>query len=318
MIIVTGGAGFIGSQIVKGLNAAGISDIWVVDDLEQGKKFINIATLEIADYLDKDQFLNLLQANQLPSKNIQAIFHQGACSETTEWDGKKMMRLNYDYSKHLLTYCQKNLIPFIYASSAAVYGDQQGFTEKVEHESPLNVYGYSKWLFDQWLRRQWQALSSQVVGLRYFNVYGPGENHKGSMASVAYHFNQQVRENNECRLFSGTDGYADGEQRRDFIYVEDVVKVNLWFLENPQVSGIFNCGTGRSQTFNEVAEAVIKWHGQGKMHYIPFPSHLKGAYQSYTQANMSALKKAGYDTPFHSVQAGVSAYLDCLAASATT
>lgn len=313
MIIVTGGAGFIGSNIVAGLNAQGETDIVVVDDLTNGKQFYNIVDLKIADYLDRHDFLDRILSGDFPHHGIRAIFHEGACSSTTEWDGEFMMRNNYEYSKHLLHFCAKHNIPFIYASSAAVYGGNMEFAEDPKHESPLNVYGYSKILFDNYVRRLWKEnkLPNQVVGLRYFNVYGPREAHKGSMSSVAFHLNNQIKANNEVKLFAGTDGYADGEQRRDFIFIDDVVNVNLWFWKNPEVSGIFNVGTGRSQPFNDVARSVIAWHGnKGKLTYIPFPDHLKGAYQSYTQADISALRKAGYKGEFHTVEEGVKKYLD--------
>ena len=259
MIIVTGGAGFIGSNLVLGLNARGYDDILVVDHLKQGVKYRNLVECKIADYLDRDTFLQRLQQGDFVNQPIEAIFHQGACSTTTEWDGQYMMTNNYEYSKILFHYCQQYHIPFIYASSAAVYGGNQQFREALAYESPLNVYGYSKFQFDQYLRRHQHNLSSQVVGLRYFNVYGPREAHKGSMASVAFHLNNQLKEGDEIRLFEGCDGYDHGEQRRDFVYVGDVVDINLWFLDNPSVSGIYNCGTGRSQTFNDVAHAVIAY-----------------------------------------------------------
>lgn len=309
MIIVTGGAGFIGSNLVHALAGQPVT---VVDHLKDGTKFKNIADCEIADYIDRDDFLLALQKNPSFTKHITAIIHQGACSATTEWDGQYMMRNNYEYSKQLLHFCLEQKIPFIYASSAAVYGGSETFKETLEHEKPLNVYGYSKFLFDQYVRRLLPNISSQVVGLRYFNVYGPREGHKGSMASVAFHLNNQLKQSDEIRLFEGTDGYGDGEQRRDFIYVDDIVKINLWFLKNPSCSGIFNAGTGRSQPFNDVANAVIRWHKRGKINYIPFPSHLKGCYQSFTQADISALQQAGYNQPFKTVEEGVSLYLDWL------
>jgi len=311
MIIVTGGAGFIGSNIVKTLNQQGRTDILVVDDLTDGKKFVNLADCEIADYLDKDDFLDMIEAGH-DFGNIDAIFHEGACSATTEWDGQFMMKNNYEYSKSLLHYCLDRRIPFLYASSASVYGGGQIFKEIREHEEPLNVYGYSKFLFDQYVRRVLPTAHSQVVGFRYFNVYGPREQHKGSMSSVAFHFNNQIPEQGQVNLFAGSGGYGDGEQRRDFVYVGDVVSVNLWFMENPQVSGIFNLGTGRSQAFNDVANAVINWHGKGKINYVPFPEHLKGAYQSFTEADISNLRKVGYDKPFKTVEEGVKAYLDTI------
>lgn len=312
MIIVTGAAGFIGSNIIKGLNAKGYTDIIAVDDLTDGRKFRNLVDCQISDYLDKDTFLDFLLTNEEFPEFVEAIFHEGACSSTTEWNGKFMMENNYEYSKNILHYCLEHGIQFIYASSAAVYGGNSVFKEDLANEKPLNVYGYSKFLFDQYVRALLPEASSQIVGLRYFNVYGPRESHKESMASVAFHNHNQIRETGICRLFEGCDGYGNGEQRRDFIFVEDVVNVNLWFLENPGISGIFNLGTGRSQTFKEVAESVIDWHQKGKIEYIPFPDHLKGRYQSFTEADISALREAGYTQPFHTVQEGVKKYLDWL------
>lgn len=311
MIVVTGGAGFIGSNLVKALNLRGEKDILVVDELSDGHKFVNLADCEIADYLDRDDYLRRVAAGQMPVPRV--LFHQGACSTTTEWDGRYMMANNFEYSKQLLHYCQELEVPYLYASSASVYGAGPVFTEGLDHEQALNVYAYSKFLFDQYVRRRLDGLRSQVVGLRYFNVYGPREQHKGSMASVAFHFNNQIREKGELRLFEGSDGYGDGEQRRDFVYVGDVVDVNLWCWDNPQVSGVFNCGTGRSQSFNDVARAVIAWHGRGEIRYIPFPDHLKNAYQSFTEADMALLRQAGYQRPFRTVEEGVKAYLDELA-----
>ncbi len=312
MIIVTGGAGFIGSNLVKALNERGCDDILVVDDLTDGTKFVNLADCAIADYEDKDAFLEVVEAGKGPDGTVEAIFHQGACSTTTEWNGRFMMENNYRYSKTLLHYCLERRIPFLYASSAAVYGQGPGFREEPRYERPLNVYGYSKLLFDQYVRRLLPRAESQVVGFRYFNVYGPREQHKGSMASVAFHHNNQILNGGRVRLFEGCDGYGDGEQRRDFIYVGDVAEANLWFLDHPDRSGIFNLGTGRSQTFNEIAHAVIDFHGGGEIEYIPFPDHLQGRYQSFTEADLSALRAAGYDRPFRSVQEGVRAYLEWL------
>lgn len=312
MIIVTGGAGFIGSNIVKGLNARGIANILVVDDLSDGTKFKNIADCDILDYMDKDDFIEKIAAGAEFGTRVDAIFHEGACSATTEWDGRFMMRNNYDYSKLLLHYCLERQIAFLYASSASVYGSGTVFREQREHEEPLNVYGYSKFQFDQYVRRWLPQARSQVVGFRYFNVYGPREQHKGSMASVAFHLNNQLKEGDVVKLFEGSDGYGDGEQRRDFIHVDDVVAVNLWFMDHPDRSGIFNCGTGRAQPFNDVANAVIEHHGRGRIEYIPFPDHLKGRYQSYTEADMSALRNLGYDRPFMDVATGVKRYLEWL------
>ncbi|MDX1496826.1 MAG: ADP-glyceromanno-heptose 6-epimerase [Salinisphaeraceae bacterium] len=310
MIVVTGAAGFIGSNLVAALNARGIDDILAVDNLSNGVKMRNLADLRIADYMDKEDFIAAVEAGKDFGK-VQAVLHQGACSATTEWDGRYMMRNNYEYSKTLLHWCQARGTQYIYASSASVYGPGPVFKEGLEHEKPINMYAYSKFLFDQYVRRQ-QNLTSQVAGLRYFNVYGPREQHKGSMASVAFHFDQQIRENGECRLFEGSDGYGNGEQRRDFIYVGDVADVNLWLLDNPDTSGIFNLGTGRSQSFNDVAHAVVDWHGKGTLQYIPFPEHLKGSYQSFTEADMGALREAGYEAPFKTVEEGVKDYMDVL------
>lgn len=311
MIIVTGGAGFIGSNLVLGLNARGYDDILVVDHLTNGIKYRNLVDCRIADYLDRSTFVERLQQGAFWAETIEAIFHQGACSSTTEWDGRYMMDNNYEYTKTLFHYCQSHKIPFIYASSAATYGADLTFKEELAYEGPLNVYGYSKFQFDQYLRRQTQ-LTAQVVGLRYFNVYGPREAHKGSMASVAFHLNNQIKQGDELKLFEGCDGYGDGEQRRDFIYVGDVVDINLWFLDHPQVSGIYNCGTGRSQTFNDVANAVIRYHQRGHIKYIPFPEHLKGCYQSFTEANLEKLRAAGCDHVFKTVEQGTQLYMEWL------
>ncbi|TDX99573.1 ADP-glyceromanno-heptose 6-epimerase [Thiohalophilus thiocyanatoxydans] len=309
MIIVTGGAGFIGSNIVKALNDRGESDIIVVDNLTNGVKFKNIADCEIADYLDKQEFIARIKAGDTFAKKVKAIFHEGACSSTTEWDGKFMMENNYDYSRALLHYCLERKIPYLYASSASVYGSGSVFKESREYEQPINMYAYSKFLFDQYVRRHLPEAKSQVVGFRYFNVYGPREQHKESMSSVAFHVNNQITENGKAKLFEGCDGYGNGEQRRDFVYVGDAVDVNLWFMDHPDKSGIFNLGTGRSQTFKDVAEAVIAWHGKGEIEYIPFPEHLKGRYQSFTEADITALREAGYAAPFKTVEQGVTDYM---------
>jgi ADP-L-glycero-D-manno-heptose 6-epimerase len=309
MIIVTGGAGFIGSNIVHQLNKTGRTDIIVVDDMTDGTRFKNLADATIADYYDKDEFLKKILADDSFAEKIEVIFHDGANSTTTDWNGKAMMENNFTYSKHLLHYCLAHRIPFIYASSAAVYGAGRVFKEQPEFECPLNVYGYSKLVFDQYVRRILPMAKSQIVGLRYFNVYGPREQHKGSMASVAFHLNNQAVNEGIIKLFEGCDGYGDGEQRRDFIYVEDVVNVNLWLAAHPKVSGIFNVGTGRSQSFNDIAHSVQKIHTHVKLHYIPFPEHLKGRYQSFTEGDISALRAAGYEAPFNTVEEGCAKYL---------
>jgi ADP-L-glycero-D-manno-heptose 6-epimerase len=313
LIVVTGGAGFIGSNVVAELNAHGHDDIILVDDLTDGRKFANLVDLSFSEYLDKDEFRERVLCESLPRP--EAIIHQGACTATTEWDGRYMMDVNYRYSLELLEYCLRHRIALIYASSAAVYGASTEFREHDPAlEKPLNVYGYSKLLFDQAVRKAIVQANSQVVGLRYFNVYGPGESFKGSMASVALHLHEQLCAGEEVRLFEGSHGYGPGEQRRDFVYVADIARLNVWLLNNPSCSGIFNAGTGASATFNEVAEAVIGWHGRGRIRYVEFPEGLAERYQSFTQADMSNLRAAGYDAPFMNVAAGVRDYLDRITA----
>ncbi|KAA0911812.1 ADP-glyceromanno-heptose 6-epimerase [Pusillimonas sp. ANT_WB101] len=325
MIIVTGGAGFIGSNLVRGLNQRGFSDILVVDDLTEGDKFINLVDGTIADYMHKDEFRQRVAKSQLG--RIEAVFHQGACSDTTERNGHYMMDNNYRVTLELFRYCQEIKAPFIYASSAAVYGAGPVYVEDPLYESPLNVYGYSKFLFDQVMRRHLDQLRAPVVGLRYFNVYGPQEQHKGRMASVAFHNMNQFQAEGHVRLFGGWDGYDNGGQMRDFIYVDDVVNVNLHFLDHSEKSGVFNCGTGRAQPFNDVASSVVnalrsQHHlpslslkelvNQQLIRYIPFPDDLKGRYQSHTQADLTQLRDAGYDKPFRDVQSGVTEYVQKL------
>lgn len=312
MIVVTGGAGMIGSNIVAALNAAGRSDIIVVDDLTDGTKFRNLADLTISDYLDKDEFLALVEKDAL--EPIEVVFHQGACSATTEWNGKFMMEVNYAYSKQLLHFCLARRVPFLYASSAAVYGGSAEFREEPEFERPLNVYGYSKKLFDDYVRAKiFPTGHSPVIGLRYFNVYGPREAHKGSMASVAFHLFNQVGRGENPKLFGAYDGYGPGEQSRDFIHVGDVADVNLW-LWRRGVSGIFNCGTGRAQPFRTIAETVISSLGRGEIEYVDFPDHLKGRYQSFTQADMTRLRAAGYNGTFRDLETGTREYVEWLKA----
>ncbi|MFO7748037.1 MAG: ADP-glyceromanno-heptose 6-epimerase [Orrella sp.] len=322
MIVVTGAAGFIGSNLVRGLNARGVTEILAVDDLTDGDKFVNLVGAKIADYQHKDTFRDrIVSDTQSP---VEAIFHQGACSDTTERDGRFMMDNNYQVTLELFEWAQRHRVPFIYASSAAVYGAGPTYVEAPENEHPLNVYGYSKFLFDQVLRARFDDLTAPVVGLRYFNVYGPHEQHKARMASVAFHNMNQFLQNKQVKLFGGWDGYADGGQMRDFISVDDVVSVNLHFLDHPETSGIFNCGTGRAQPFNDVASAVVnalrlaqkqtalslsELVQEGCLQYIDFPEDLKGRYQSYTQADLSALRQAGYTAPFKDVQTGVTDYV---------
>ena len=321
-LIVTGAAGFIGSNLVRALNARGITDIVAVDNLKRSEKVANLADLEIADFLDKQDFIDMIRGGL--DGEFDAVLHQGACSDTMESDGRYMMENNYRYSLDLMDWCQQRAIPFIYASSASVYGAGRTFSEKREHEAPLNVYGYSKFLFDQVVRRRLPGCTGQIAGFRYFNVYGPREAHKGRMASVAFHFANQYRAEGRVKLFEGSGGYGPGEQIRDFVSVEDVVKVNLHFLDHRELTGIFNVGTGRAQSFNDVAVATINAvraaHGEppqtlaqlkqaGIIEYVPFPPQLVGKYQSFTQADLSALRGAGYSAPFLSVEEGVSRYV---------
>ncbi len=316
--VVTGAAGFIGSKLVEALNRRGIADVIAVDNLGQAGKFRNLAGCEIADYLDQGEFFARLDRFY---GSIEAVLHQGACSDTMESDGRYMMENNYGYSRQLLDWCQEEGVPLIYASSASVYGAGPAFREERSCERPLNVYGYSKFQFDQLVRRRLPETGSQVAGLRYFNVYGPNEAHKGRMASVAFHAFNQLRESGKVKLFSGSGGYADGEQRRDFVYVDDVVAVNLWLLERRDVSGVFNCGTGRAQTFNQLAAAVInavqgtqlapqELAAKGLIEYVPFPDGLRERYQSFTEADLARLRAAGYAGQFRAVEQGVAAYVE--------
>jgi ADP-L-glycero-D-manno-heptose 6-epimerase len=322
--IITGAAGFIGSNLVKALNQRDESNIIAVDNLKNADKFKNLADCEIADYLDKNVFLEKLREGYFDGL-VNTVLHQGACSDTMETDGRYMMDNNYQYTLELLNYCQNEEVPFLYASSASVYGGGGLFKENRECEAPLNVYAYSKFLFDQIVRRRLQKRSTQVVGLRYFNVYGSREAHKGRMASVAYHFFNQYRADGRVRLFEGCDGYANGGQLRDFVSIEDVVKVNMYFLDHQNKSGIFNLGTGQAQSFNDVAAATIntlriaegkpalslaELQQQGLISYIPFPDQLRGKYQSYTQADIGALRESGYAEPFLSVEQGVARYVE--------
>ena len=331
-IVVTGAAGFIGSNIVKGLNARGIDDIIAVDDLTEGDKFRNLADLRIADYVDADDFYDLFAEGAFGQ--IEAVFHEGACSDTMELDGKYMMDNNYTLSCELFQSCQEQGTRLLYASSAATYGGSDTFSESPEFEKPLNVYGYSKLLFDQRLRREtgrrFENALAQVAGFRYFNVYGPREQHKGRMASVAFHQFNQYQVEGKVKLFGEYGGYDAGGQMRDFVYIDDVVAVNLWFLDHPEKSGIFNLGTGRAQSFNDVAITVVNTLRKGQndmalsrdeavrgglIDYIDFPATLIGKYQSYTQADLNALRAAGCDHAFADVQTGVTTYMQWLSGS---
>ena len=315
MFIVTGGAGFIGSNLVKGLNDRGEEDILVVDDLTDGDKFLNLVDCRFADYLDRDDFRTRIRAGESFGP-VAAVFHQGACTDTVERDGRYMLDANYQTSKELFLWCQQNKTAIVYASSAAVYGASSDFREQGKGEAPLNVYGWSKLLFDRWLRRRWQTLAAPVVGLRYFNVYGPRETRKGRMASVIHHFSRQVAETGRLRLFAGSHGCPDGEHRRDFVFVDDVIGVNLWAANGSSASGIYNVGTGASNSFNDVARAVITWHGRGEIEYFPMPEDLTSAYQAFTEADIAQLRGAGYAGEFTPLEEGVRRTLDAEAQTA--
>ncbi|MGP1931156.1 MAG: ADP-glyceromanno-heptose 6-epimerase [Arsenophonus sp. ET-YP4-MAG3] len=308
MIIVTGGAGFIGSNIIKALNDIGRNDILVVDNLKNGTKFINLVDLNITDYIDKTDFIASIITGDNIGK-IDVIFHEGACSLTSEWNGQYMMKNNYEYSKKLLHYCIERDIGFLYASSASIYGNRNNnFIEEFQYEKPLNMYSYSKFLFDQYVRKILPELTSQVCGFRYFNVYGPREGHKKNMASIIFHLNNQINQNYKPKLFTGSEKF-----KRDFIYVSDVVNVNLWFWKN-KISGIFNCGIGKADSFKTVADKVIDFHQEKNfiIDYIPFPDNLKGYYQAFTKANLTKLRASGYDKPFKTISDGIVDYMQWL------
>ena len=319
-ILVTGAAGFIGCNNVLALNRQGINDVVAVDNLAKAEKFLNLAKCRISDYFDKVDFIERVRKGTAPVP--EAIFHQGACSDTMQTDGRYMMQNNYRYTLELFEWAQELRIPFIYASSAATYGASTTFVESIENEGPLNVYGYSKYLFDQVLRARMHSLKAPVVGLRYFNVYGPHEQHKGRMASVAFHQYFQFKKEGRVKLFEGCQGYANGAQMRDFVYVDDVVDVAMHFM-TAGISGIFNCGTGRAQPFNDVALTMVNsLSGEnhtlkeavdaGLIEYIAFPEALKGKYQSFTQADLTKLREAGCEVSFKSVQEGTAKYMHYL------
>jgi ADP-L-glycero-D-manno-heptose 6-epimerase len=316
VIIVTGGAGFIGSNLVQQLNRAGERNILVVDNLApspnlSGPKFLNLAGAEYADYMDKKEFRTALKGGDFEGAKVRAILHQGACSNTLEDDGRYMMDNNFTYSKELLHFALEHKIPFVYASTAAVYGASTEFKEVPANERPLNVYGYSKLVFDNYVRRLLPDVRSTVIGLRYFNVYGPREQHKGRMASVIHHFTRQLKDTGTIRMFEGSGGYDNGEQRRDFVFVKDLARINMFFggllPDSPRkpAHAIVNAGTGEARTFKAVAEALMQVHGQGKIEYIPFPGDLKNRYQHYTQADVAGLRAACYTAPFTPLEEGV-------------
>lgn len=309
MIIVTGGAGFIGSNLVHELNAQGHDDILVVDNLSDAasphKKFLNLTGARFADYMDKSEFRRALAEGGFATTEIRAILHQGACSNTLEDDGRYMMDNNFTYSKELLHFALHRSIPFVYASTAATYGLSTQFKEEPANERPLNIYGFSKLAFDNYVRHHQASFASTVVGLRYFNVYGPREIHKGRMASVIHHFTRQLKDTGTIRMFEGSGGYGNGEQRRDFVYVRDLARMNMFFAFGDVRTAIVNAGTGKSRSFNDVASALVEVHGPAKIEYIPFPADLTARYQHFTEADVAGLRAAGYTADFTELEVGI-------------
>lgn len=309
--IVTGAAGFIGSSIIKELNNRGIDDVIAVDEMTNGDKCKNLADCKIADFLDIDEFATICDRfDKIP--DTKSVLHNGACADTMEYNGRYMMQRNFAYSKRVFMWCRHFNLPMVYASSASVYGVGKISKEDPRYELPINVYAYSKLSFDQYVRKQYSSCHNSVVGLRYFNVYGIREASKGKMASMVYQLAKQLRTTGTAKLFTGTDGYSDGGQLRDFVCVEDVAKVNLFFADNPQiVKGVFNVGTGHARSFNDVANTLIKLNGKGTIEYIPFPEKLIGKYQSFTQADLTNLRHAGYQEPFLTLEEGIAKCWSC-------
>lgn len=310
MIIVTGGAGFIGSCIVRTLNDAGEEDIIIVDDIASTDKWLNLRNKKYRSYVHKSRLLDELSTY----KEVRAIIHMGACSSTTENDFDYLWYNNFEYTKTLWNYCAEKQISFIYASSAATYGDgENGFDDNVDIDTllPLNQYGYSKHLFDLWVKHQAVSFPPQYVGLKFFNVYGPNEYYKGSMASMVFHGFNQIKKDGEIRLFKSSNTlYRDGEQLRDFVYVKDICSVIMWFLEHNRYSGIFNVGTGYPQSFRELAEATFKALNLcTNIRYIDMPSGLKEKYQYFTRAEMTKLRDIGYNKVFMDINSGIQDYV---------
>ena len=312
MYIVTGGAGFIGSAMIWKLNSMGVDDILVVDNLSTSEKWKNLVNRRYVDYMHRDAFLDIVRRDALGT-GVTAIIHMGACSATTEKDADFLMRNNLEYTKTLCTFSLKNHARFINASSASTYGDGgKGFSddpELLDVLKPLNMYGYSKHLFDLWTKRN--HLLDSIVSLKFFNVYGPNEQHKGDMRSVVNKAFHQIRESGAMRLFRSTaPDYPDGGQMRDFVYIKDCVDIMWWLLQNPAVNGIFNVGTGTARTWNDLANAVFAaMRLPADISYIDMPAQLAGKYQNFTQADMERLRGAGYEAPFHSLEQGVEDYV---------
>jgi ADP-L-glycero-D-manno-heptose 6-epimerase len=307
MIILTGGAGFIGSNLLSALNAGGTTDVLIVD--RRGDNVRNLRDLRFSDFIPPEEFAGALSRKALPAR-IEAIFHQGACADTTCNDGRYMIENNFTFSKSILQFALSNKVPLVYASSAAVYGSSSAFSPSRENERPLNLYALSKLAFDNHVRIVAAKSDSTVAGLRYFNVYGPRESHKGKMASMVYQLYRQLKASGRAQLFKGTDGYADGEQRRDFVFVEDVVRVNLALAAGPVRKGVFNVGTGQPRSFNDVAKTIIAQLGAGAIEYVEFPENLAGKYQSFTQADISGLRNAHYTESFATLENGIAQSID--------
>jgi len=320
MYIVTGGAGFIGSNLVHELNSHGIADILIVDNFANSRKLLNLHGAQFVDYMDKREFRRALSQKALQIPDLKAIFHQGACVDTLVDDGVYMMDNNLTCSKEVLEYAIEEGAPLVYASTAAVYGlsGPNHFAPTLENEKPLNIYGFSKLAFDRYVRQRIarESLPITVIGLRYFNVYGPREEHKGRMASVIHHFSKQIRENGKVRLFEGSGGYGNGEQRRDFVFVRDLARLNMFFAQvGPYApesdksvktyQAVVNAGSGRGRSFNEVAKALMLAHGKAEIEYVQFPADLQGRYQHFTEADLTGLRQTGCDLELTQLEDGI-------------
>jgi len=320
MLVITGGAGFIGSNLVHELNAHGITDILVVDNFENARKFQNLHGARYVDFMDKREFRRAISENALGAGKVEAILHQGACSNTLEDDGVYMMDNNFRYTKEVLAFAIREGARLVFASTAAVYGlsGPGHFTPTIENERPLNIYGYSKLVFDHYFRNQLalDAVPISAVGLRYFNVYGPREQHKGRMASVIHHFTKQMKDTGKVRLFAGSGGYGDGEQRRDFVYVRDLARLNMYFAQigphspasgeiQKTYRGVVNAGSGESRSFNDVARALMAVHGEVPIEYVPFPADLEGRYQHFTEADLTGLHDLGCNLEMTALENGI-------------